>query len=185
MNPQRKRIIISEIQYWKKNRLLPEHYCDFLITLYAQGESQGQEEMKPEASVLEKRKTPISGKLVLLFLAAAVLGSSLIFLKSYPLAAIAITCLFTAVLLVRLITHKAIRKSLLPFAYIIAAFLILGLSLKVWFVYFEGETMLLLGLLMLNSIIWLFAGRLLKLMYFTISGSVGLLMIIGFLLISY
>ncbi|WJY28490.1 MULTISPECIES: hypothetical protein [Sporosarcina] len=185
MNPQRKRIIISEIQYWKKNRLLPEHYCDFLITLYAQGESEGQEEMKAETSVLEKERSPVSGRLILLLLAAGGLGAVLFFVKSHPLAAIAATCLFTAMLLVRLMTSKAVRNSLLPFTYIIAAFLILGLSLKVWFSYFEGETMLLLGLLMLNSILWLFAGRLLKLMYFTISGSAGLLMIIGFLLMTY
>ena len=40
MNQQRKRMIISEIKYWKQNKLLPEHYCDFLITLYAQGEDK-------------------------------------------------------------------------------------------------------------------------------------------------
>ena len=42
MNPQRKRMIISEIKYWKQNKLLPEHYCDFLITLYAQGEDENR-----------------------------------------------------------------------------------------------------------------------------------------------
>jgi hypothetical protein len=30
-------IILQEIQHWKKNKLLPEHYCDFLITLYTEG----------------------------------------------------------------------------------------------------------------------------------------------------
>ena len=44
MNPQRKRMIISEIKYWKQNKLLPAHYCDFLITLYAKGRgSEGSE----------------------------------------------------------------------------------------------------------------------------------------------
>lgn len=35
-NPKTK-IILQEIHHWKKNRLLPEHYCDFLITLYTEG----------------------------------------------------------------------------------------------------------------------------------------------------
>ena len=51
MNQQRKRIIISEIKYWKNNKLLPEHYCDFLITLYAQGEEE-TEEIKVPKSIL-------------------------------------------------------------------------------------------------------------------------------------
>ena len=33
MNENRKQIIINEIIYWKKNELLPEHYCDFLLAL--------------------------------------------------------------------------------------------------------------------------------------------------------
>jgi hypothetical protein len=31
---QKKKIIIQEIEYWKRSRLLPEHYCDFLLQLY-------------------------------------------------------------------------------------------------------------------------------------------------------
>ena len=34
MDENRKQIIINEIIYWKKNRMLPEHYCDFLLALY-------------------------------------------------------------------------------------------------------------------------------------------------------
>ena len=37
MNESRKQIIINEIIYWKKNRMLPEHYCDFLLALYTKG----------------------------------------------------------------------------------------------------------------------------------------------------
>lgn len=56
MNQQRKRIIISEIKYWKHNKLLPAHYCDFLITLYAQGEEGNQQEVKISESILVKEK---------------------------------------------------------------------------------------------------------------------------------
>lgn len=186
MNPQRKRIIISEIHYWKKNRLLPEHYCDFLITLYAQGETgSGEEPEQPEKSVLEQRKKGKAGRVVLLGLMAAGLAAAMAVMDRHALAAILITCLFAAGLLVWLLASRTNSTAILPAVYIITAFLILGLSLKAWFIYFEGETTLLLGLLMLNSILWLFAGRLLILLYFTISGAAGLLMIIGFLLISY
>jgi len=31
---EKKRIIIMEIENWRKSKLLPEHYCDFLLNLY-------------------------------------------------------------------------------------------------------------------------------------------------------
>jgi hypothetical protein len=34
---QKTQTVINEIRYWKKNKLLPDHYCDFLITLYTEG----------------------------------------------------------------------------------------------------------------------------------------------------
>lgn len=34
MNPERREIILKEIEYWRTSRLLPEQYCDFLENLY-------------------------------------------------------------------------------------------------------------------------------------------------------
>jgi hypothetical protein len=34
---QKTQTVINEIKYWKNNKLLPDHYCDFLITLYTEG----------------------------------------------------------------------------------------------------------------------------------------------------
>src|SRR5690625_2561677 len=38
MADERKRIIIEEINYWKKHKLLSEEQCDFLLALYTQGQ---------------------------------------------------------------------------------------------------------------------------------------------------
>ncbi|SEN55813.1 hypothetical protein SAMN04488134_101355 [Amphibacillus marinus] len=44
MDKQRKITIINEIHYWRENRLLPSHYCDFLLALYTEGShSEGDE----------------------------------------------------------------------------------------------------------------------------------------------
>ena len=40
MNKQRKETIIQEIEYWKRNRLLPDQYCDYLMALYTEGEGE-------------------------------------------------------------------------------------------------------------------------------------------------
>ncbi|KMJ60161.1 hypothetical protein AB685_04850 [Bacillus sp. LL01] len=44
MNKQRKQTIVQEIEYWKKNRMLPEQYCDYLMALYTEGEGVDQPE---------------------------------------------------------------------------------------------------------------------------------------------
>ena len=38
MNEKRREIIVREIEYWKRSRLLPEQYCDYLLALYTEGE---------------------------------------------------------------------------------------------------------------------------------------------------
>ena len=38
MNEERRRTIIREIDYWQKNKLLPDQYCDFLMNLYMSDE---------------------------------------------------------------------------------------------------------------------------------------------------
>ncbi|GFN30355.1 hypothetical protein [Paenibacillus xylaniclasticus] len=35
MDQQRKKIIVQEIHHWRRSKLLPDRYCDFLLNLYA------------------------------------------------------------------------------------------------------------------------------------------------------
>ncbi|RNA68883.1 hypothetical protein [Alteribacter keqinensis] len=42
----RKKIIIREIEYWRRNRLLPEVYCTFLLRLYEDKEHDQNERRK-------------------------------------------------------------------------------------------------------------------------------------------
>lgn len=35
MHPEKRRLIVREIEHWRRSRLLPEQYCDFLLNLYA------------------------------------------------------------------------------------------------------------------------------------------------------
>lgn len=130
MNERRKKIILSEIKYWKKNHLLPDHYCDFLSMLYAEGEESEANQVKGKTSVLHKEKS---------------------------------------------------RKKWMTFIYISSAFMLLIASLKLWSLFFPEQPMILFGLLMLNCLMWLIMGRLLKLLYFTLSGLIGLVSILIFL----
>lgn len=40
MSDERIKTIIKEITYWKKHKLLPDVYCDYLLALYTQGEDE-------------------------------------------------------------------------------------------------------------------------------------------------
>lgn len=133
MNAQRKKIIMAEINYWKQNKLLPEHYCDFLITLYTQGDHE--QEISATDAVLSKEKKKMNTRVILV-----------------------------------------------QFLYILIAFAVLGISLKLWTLYFSGKMMLLVGLLIMNCLLWLIAGKLLKKLYFTISGTAGLVLIVIFIM---
>ncbi|WP_232695352.1 hypothetical protein [Brevibacillus daliensis] len=50
MDEKRKQIIVSEIEQWRKNNLLPEHYCIFLLNLYTEGEhaKKGKDQNKAD-----------------------------------------------------------------------------------------------------------------------------------------
>ena len=185
MNPKRKQIIISEIKYWKQNKLLPAHYCDFLITLYARGEEDSEQEVKATEGILVKEKKRVNRVLILLAAVALLVSGSMFIAVQYPTVTIGLTGAIIMLFLLFTLRKSVAETAVMPFIYILTAFMLLAMSLKIWFVFFEGQTMLLIGLLIVNCTLWLFAGRLLKLLYFTISGAAGLLLIIGFLFISF
>jgi cellulose synthase/poly-beta-1,6-N-acetylglucosamine synthase-like glycosyltransferase len=54
LDEQRRRIIIAEIENWRRNHLLPEHYCSFLLNLYTEGD-------RPQSSGATAGKTEGSG----------------------------------------------------------------------------------------------------------------------------
>lgn len=183
----KKQIIISEIRYWKSNKLLPEHYCDFLITLYSQGDDTDEGTVQESSTLqVESRKKRTKQFLILLIslLLAGAVSVAMFVLTEYPTATLLVAVVLALVFLVLVSGKTFIKKGFAPFLYISMAFLLLMMSLKIWTAFFNGDTTLLIGLLVLNCGLWLFTGRILKLLYFTISGALGLLTVVGFLILS-
>lgn len=184
MNEHRKKIIISEIKYWKQKKLLPAHYCDFLIALYARG-GEEEEEVKETSSFLSGKKKRENRMIMMLFL-FVVSFSVLLLLDIYPVLMLGLSGLFLLISLLYPIFRPAIRKStVFPFIYIASALLLLAMSFKLWATFFGEQPLLLMGLLILNCMIWVVMGRYLKLLYFTISGLLGLILIAGFLILQF
>lgn len=184
MNAHKKEIILNEIQFWKKNNLLPTHYCDFLLALYARGEDQHSEnEGKLSKSLLAKEK---KRKIVSIFLIASLTFTilvSLFTLNTFGLLPILISSIFAFLLLIATIKLSRKKTVIVPILFVSSALLILGLSFKVWSVYYPDKPFLLLGLISANCIMWFVSGVLLKLPYFTISGIIGVILVIASLVL--
>lgn len=183
MNEHRKKIIISEIKYWKQKKLLPAHYCDFLITLYARGNEVDEEEVKVSTSILSEEKRKANVLIVTCLLLATVLSAGLLTVDKYPFLLLGFSAVILLALLFYPVFNSEIKKStVLPFIYISSAMILLAMSFKLWSTFFSEQPMLLMMLLILNCALWFFTGRILKLLYFTLSGAGGLLFIVGFLI---
>lgn len=187
MSIQRKKVILNEIAFWKQNKLLPEHYCDFLTALYAQGEEDASEVI--DEGILEKEAKQaklniISYTSVLSLITLALLGSLMFITASFI---IPILLSGAAILVFTYISIKQLKKHsiLSPLLLVFSALLLLGITFKVWEAYFKTEPNLLIMLIAVNCLLWLFSGLRLKLIYFTISGVVGMLLILLYISISF
>lgn len=52
MKAERRTIIVREIEHWRQSKLLPDHYCDFLLNLYAD----------PKIAPKSKQSNPLFGR---------------------------------------------------------------------------------------------------------------------------
>ncbi|KOS68003.1 hypothetical protein AEA09_05160 [Lysinibacillus contaminans] len=181
MTNPRKKIILNEILFWKQNKLLPEHYCDFLTTLYAEGnELEAIEEANPNRAVLssEKRKILVVaasvfiGIIALLFVYFTVPSLTLILSIVVAIAAIVL-------FIVAFQTAKT-NGLLAPVFHVFAAILLFCASIQICTTYFSGNNLVLFSLIAGNCIVWLWSGIKMRLLYFTISGVLGLVVLIGY-----
>lgn len=177
MSNQRKQIILNEITFWKQNKLLPEHYCDFLMTLYTEGEQEDKiiGNAREAVKAQEKRKGQAWLYIVPLLSIAIVALTFLIdtvLLIAIPAGIVAIVL---AVLGIRILKKNDLLGPVLQLS---AAMIILGVSLRVCLTYFQGNNIALYATLIGNCILWLIAGMGLRLVYFTIAGGLGIVAII-------
>lgn len=178
MSNQRKQIIINEITFWKQNKLLPEQYCDFLMTLYTEG--QQLEEPAHQKAVLQ-RATTNKNHLWLLF---ATIVSALLLYSLFEFttvswlmpaigAVVAIVFMVSAFLLVKK------QRNMAAVLQVLAALLLFAVSIQVSQTFFPNDESMLYIFILMNCGLWLVSGFLLKAVYFILSGSIGLVFVIA------
>ena len=183
MNEQRKKIIVAEIKYWKQSKLLPDQYCDFLLALYSQGDQQETEEITVKDSLREKEKSKMWNRVVWLGIIGAALLVSLFLLPDQQVLPTALVTIFAVFLLVGGRLFNIGENDARPALFAIASLLLLSVSLHSWDAFFPSNTFILIGLLILNCVLWLGIGRKHQLIFFTISGYVGLVLVGIFLVL--
>lgn len=175
MQEEKKETILNEIDFWKKNKLLPEHYCDFLTTLYTGGSNE-EDEVHPR-----KRSTMKSW---LLYVGCAFLALSIIvamYALSAKYIAIPIGMSIVAIAVVLYVTFKGTSTKLMKtLMYAVGALLIFALSVRLVGMFAPDNTLIMYSVLIANCMLWLISGTKMRLIYFTISGYLGLAVIILF-----
>ena len=167
MNESRKQIIINEIIYWKKNRMLPEHYCDFLLALYTKG--NGLQD--------QSQKSRLRKNILLLFILIPI-GIFLFYFTELSLTLQIVFGLFLIIIGILLTFYSAKRGMLFQIPLIMTAFLLLFVSVQITVIHTSDDSFMLYIVLAINCFIWIFTGLKLKQIYFTISGTAGLILLI-------
>lgn len=176
---ERKKIIVDEIKYWKKSRLLPEQYCNFLLTLYTGG-------VETE-DVKSKQKKVNSNQIALVMfttIGLAIFG--LTFLVIYftdfsPLMQMTIVLFFSTVMFA---LGKRVKKYDVRFVHIYILMTVLMLFLAtihiVGFIFPDQPGAIILAV-SFTCMVWVVIGKKYNLKYLIFSGAIGLLIVIYFL----
>ncbi|WP_210365965.1 hypothetical protein [Bacillus sp. REN3] len=168
MDEYRKKVIIREINNWKQNRMLPEHYCDYLLNLYTEG---NPEQLNKHGSYLSSWQLTV--------LAAMMLSLSVFlfyFTELTIILQIALVLIFgiSSLVIVFFLLSKS-KSELLPLLFssiVLLVSTIQGASL----LFPETPTMLYL-VTAANCFLWLGIGTKRKLISFKISGAIGLIIL--------
>ncbi|MFS0861589.1 hypothetical protein [Fredinandcohnia sp. 179-A 10B2 NHS] len=172
MNHDRKKIIINEIIYWKNNKLLPEAYCNFLLTLYTEGEGVGLPE-KTEASTFTSVKVAIF-TLLGIGLLLPVLFLVTYFTEISPNLQMVINFIFLIVSIFIVVKNNN-NQLILHIGFIILALQLLILSTTAVESFLNGKSTYMILVLLLNCLIWIGVGIATTKKYFLVAGVVGIL----------
>ncbi|MEB3100677.1 hypothetical protein [Ferviditalea candida] len=182
MEPEKRKILVREIEHWRSSRLLPEQYCDFLLNLYIE-DSGMPGKPKRSAKLFHQRKNGNWLSLTIIFL---VIFTSISFFalhfNSFSLSFQIISALLLLIALYGLGFWK--RSSNLALSY--SAFGLASLA-----VLFIGEFLLkrygydpgwMIGYVGLSGLVWIVTGWLARIGPIHLSGWVAVLYDYGWLL---
>lgn len=177
MVQQDKRLmIIQEIRYWKKHKLLPEQYCDFLLNLYG-----GEDEMTaaPDRSPSLDHSIHRLWLTWMLFIGIiAIISIIVLNFNAFPLA-LQITLSGIGIILL-LVLGIVSRSRNLPLAYLsLGAGCLLMLLAGEWILRLQGidDAGWAIGYLTICCVVWIAIGAFLHMTSLQVCGAAGILFV--------
>jgi hypothetical protein len=175
MEEIRKKIIVNEIIYWKQNKLLPEQYCNYLLTLYTEGDKHEQEvEIKKFNKGINKLYLLFGMQILLFFPILALIGVLKITSASI-LFSITIGSLIAQIAIVYVLMNK--KSILMHFSTVLVNLYFLLSTILLIDVFFKSTVNIYLGLLICCSI-WFLEGKFLNFIYLKVAAYLGFLLMI-------
>lgn len=176
MEQERKDIIIREIKYWREHSLLPEHFCDFLLTLYTEGDEMNDPTSGTSKFSNLKAMYALMGVHLLLALSVVVIY----FTDFSFLMQIAIGIICMAIVLY--IAKKFIvnNKGFAHLFYLVGAIILFLVLVHITVTMFPDERIPLVVTVILNCIGWVAIGYRFAIKYFLIAGISGILLLFIF-----
>ncbi|WP_246940425.1 hypothetical protein [Bacillus pinisoli] len=172
MNQHRKEIILKEIEYWKKNRLLPEQYCNYLLTLYSEGEHE--EKSKRSKSVFNWSFI-IPNIWFVLFLTTLLANyfTEMSFHLQIPLNIILLICS------IGFSVYFSKKKDVYYKVFMILSFFIFFITTTEMVEFISPTNHILLGFIVIfNCLLWYLLGRKLMFTYLKWAGLIGFFLVI-------
>jgi hypothetical protein len=172
----RKELIVNEIQLWKQANMLPEHYCDYLLALYTEGDGMEHSDQK-------NAQKKIILKDFFLSICAILISLFVIYFTELSIV-LQTTILASFVGLLVAIGIYYIKKQLSPLLlYMAAACILLLSSIEITEELFGRSSFGMYITLFLNCFLWIGAGLKWKLGYLSLSGMAGGVLLIIFILL--
>jgi hypothetical protein len=179
MDEQRREIIVREIEYWKRSRLLPEQYCNYLLALYTEGGHQKR----------LRDRFPARRRTMLAFLFAAIIclllpASALViyFTELSFVLQMLLFALFFFLCLAAIRMWKG-KGNIIHLPLVSSAFIFLIASIKISEYYFPKQKAVAALTVFANCLLWIWLGKQFRLLYFLLSGIIGTGILMAFLLL--
>ncbi|HHY72983.1 MAG TPA: hypothetical protein GX497_07105 [Bacillus bacterium] len=180
MDKSRKNIVLNEIKYWKEHRLLPEQYCDFLISLYTEGSEEEQRafERKSRSYSYKKLLEQLFYTFILLQLVITLIV--IYFTEISIHLQIGLFTIFVIISFSSFVYLFKKKHSFFHIALIIGILILFLASVHLVSVAFSARQIAIIITILLNCGIWAFIGFRLNLKYLIISGIAGAVLLLTY-----
>lgn len=177
MDKKRKETIIKEIQYWKTSKLLPDHYCDFLLTLYTEGEQTTDTEKKDVSPFISRQSLLPFVMVQAMFLLVVLV---IYFTDFSSVMQISIGIIFTIAIL--LLANRT-KKTFLMLSYLyllMAAMILFLLTIHAVVTFFAADSTYLVLATFVHCAAWFVIGWKWRIRFFTVAGVLGIMVLLYF-----